>query len=110
MNRTLQLNDHLTILEGKASSAAQAVYAGQLAEDDGDHDMVRLSMSVVLSSLAELAAECAASTDRAVGAARKRGMSWDDIGRALGISRQAAHARFHGTGTTTTTTSGGRKK
>ena len=31
---------------------------------------------------------------RAVQAARDAGLSWDDIGGALGMSRQAAHKRF----------------
>lgn len=29
-----------------------------------------------------------------VSAARANGASWDDIGQALGVSRQAAHKRF----------------
>ncbi len=31
---------------------------------------------------------------KAVKAARKRGLSWDEIGSALGVSRQAAWERF----------------
>ncbi|WJK32710.1 hypothetical protein [Solwaraspora sp. WMMA2065] len=35
-------------------------------------------------------------TERAVVAARAAGLSWAEIGNALGISRQSAHERFRG--------------
>jgi hypothetical protein len=41
------------------------------------------------------AAECAAESARtAITVARDLGCSWDEIGEATGMSRQAAHKRF----------------
>lgn len=40
--------------------------------------------------------EIAALIDEAVGLARKSNRTWDEIGRALKISRQAAQKRFFG--------------
>jgi hypothetical protein len=36
--------------------------------------------------------------DRVVSRARARGATWEEIGRALGVSKQAAHHRFGGRG------------
>ena len=56
-----------------------------------DDPAVRLRAVVALHRLAEQV------EDEAVAAARRAGWSWDQIGDALGISRQAAHKK-HGKG------------
>lgn len=34
--------------------------------------------------------------EKAVRSAREAGVSWDQIGQVYGVTRQAAHARWHG--------------
>ena len=48
----------------------------------------------VLREAAAAAVESDAALDRAVIGARNAGHSWDAIGRAVNMSRQAAHARW----------------
>lgn len=47
-----------------------------------------------LAGLAQLAADVDAATVAAVDQLHAAGYSWDDIGQALGISRQGAWQRF----------------
>ena len=56
-----------------------------------DDPAVLLRAVVALHRLAEQV------EDQAVGTARRDGWSWDQVGDALGISRQAAHKK-HGKG------------
>lgn len=49
-----------------------------------------------LPLLAGLGALVDAQLQQAVDGCRRRGWSWTDIGRVLGMSRQAAHQRFSG--------------
>ena len=86
-------------LETSASAAADAVDRAKLAGLTNDKAEAAQAMLDALRALAELAEEVTASTDRAVGASRTLGIAWQDIGKALGISRQAAHARFNGPNT-----------
>ena len=48
----------------------------------------------ILKGCARIAAEVEQDMQVYVSRARKLGHSWDEIGTALGISRQAAHKRF----------------
>lgn len=47
-----------------------------------------------LSSVAALVGEVDSTVIRLVAQARDRGATWEDIGQALGITRQAAHYRY----------------
>lgn len=49
-----------------------------------------------LSSVADLDIAVTAAVADLVRGARQRGATWEDVGRALGVSRQAAHHRFAG--------------
>lgn len=49
-----------------------------------------------LSGAARAAAAAERSLDDAVAAARLAGHSWEQVGRAVGVTRQAAHARWAG--------------
>lgn len=49
---------------------------------------------ILLNGFREIAAEVEKDMRVYVSRARKLGHSWDEIGQALGISRQAAHKRF----------------
>lgn len=52
------------------------------------------SLAAGLTALADLAERIDWGLLALTGEARSRGMSWSDIGAALGISRQAVHKRF----------------
>lgn len=54
--------------------------------DDGDLE--------VMSALASIQADLADAQAKAAAALRGKGYSWTDIGRELGMSRQAAQQRF----------------
>ena len=56
--------------------------------------MARLSALKRLESVAARLAGVEAQRDVAVATAADAGCSWADIGRALGVSAQAAHRRF----------------
>ena len=56
--------------------------------------MARLSALKRLESVAARLAAVEAQRDVAVATAVDAGCSWADIGRALGVSAQAAHRRF----------------
>lgn len=56
--------------------------------------MARLSALKRLESVAARLAALEAKRDVAVATAVDAGCSWADIGRALGVSAQAAHRRF----------------
>ncbi len=55
-------------------------------------------LSAAQSDAEDMLARCRARTDakvrRAVAAVRAAGGSWQDVGEALGVSRQTAHDRF----------------
>lgn len=57
------------------------------------YEQTRLAVQSVQEAAAALNRD-AAALDRAVAAARNAGASWADIGRAVGISRQAAQQRW----------------
>lgn len=76
---------------GEAADALQLTTdaaTGQMLEpDDGD-----LGNAIAAIRLVELAASQARRT--VVDRMRANGESWEDIGDALGVSKQAAHERF----------------
>jgi predicted GNAT superfamily acetyltransferase len=47
-----------------------------------------------LSSVAALVGEVDGAVVRLVAQARRQGATWEDVGAALGITRQAAHYRY----------------
>lgn len=51
-----------------------------------------------LAAIRELRAELVELEHRHVAAARERGASWDDVARALGITRQALQQRIRARG------------
>lgn len=53
----------------------------------------RRSQKLITQAAAALAAADAKLRDR-VAEARANGVTWDEIGDALGVSRQAAHRKF----------------
>jgi hypothetical protein len=58
---------------------------------------LRSSTSKAIEGVAEWAAALAKTSDsltQAVAAARAAGASWGDVGRAVGVSRQAARQRW----------------
>ena len=65
---------------------------------DGDDEVRRveaLAATLLHVASAHRAAEAAiASRADMIQAARDFGASWDDLGRVMGMSRQAAHKRF----------------
>ena len=56
--------------------------------------LIDTTPEVALKLVAEVNRWSAPLTERAVVAARARGTTWEEIGRTLGVSRQAAHERF----------------
>lgn len=65
---------------------------GEIAEQVGSDDP-----AVGLAGVRALREVLERLEDLHVGAARERGWSWQDIGAALGVSRQAVHKK-HGDG------------
>lgn len=63
----------------------------RLAADDQEGENWELPE---LAELVALRNEADAALVAGVQAMRRHGMSWADIGRELGITRQAAHERF----------------
>lgn len=49
----------------------------------------------VLTRTQQMATEIEATLTRMVAGARRDGHTWEEIGTALGVSRQAAYQRFH---------------
>lgn len=61
------------------------------------HDLAELAVSWPLQALGvlvEIERWHKPLTERAVAAAREAGVSWAEIGAALGVTRQSAHERF----------------
>ncbi|WP_157440294.1 hypothetical protein [Actinokineospora inagensis] len=57
-------------------------------------ELIRTRPEVALKLLTEIESWHRPLTERAVAAARTSGASWNDVGQALGVTRQAAHERF----------------
>lgn len=64
------------------------------ADDQGDGDRVDRQVKEMLLLVAALQGELERSTILAVRVARARKMTWDEIGKQLGVSRQAACQRY----------------
>ncbi len=80
--RTDLLTDKITTAVLNARYAEQADQAGDVPD--------------TLRCLALLAETVESATRTAVQQARETGASWSEVGAALGVSKQAAHARFGG--------------
>ena len=63
-----------------------------LVHQAGDEDPLR-----ALSAVAELQREVSRTEATTVRRARNSGASWEQIARALGVSRQAVHKKYGGT-------------
>ena len=83
-------------VERLAVQVATTLQAAMIADAAGDEDRTRGLLLDLIDDLTQLRGETDAAIDRAVGQCRRRKVSWSDIGEALGVSRQAAQARFHG--------------
>lgn len=101
VSATQQQRRSAQAIERTAVEAADAMHALLAANDAA---AVRPGLVGVLAILTRLRDEADGSIDRTVAACRRVGMSWDEIGQALGITRQAAHGRFRGAANTTTGT------
>lgn len=75
-----------TLLSKAFSDAAANLAHAELYADDEQLE--------ALGYLHEATAALQLATAEVVGRARRAGCSWEDIGQALGTSRQAAHQRF----------------
>jgi len=58
------------------------------------HDDMDASSATVLASYATMQREATALLRHQVEVARSLGLSWQQVGDALGISKQAAHERY----------------
>ncbi|SER80720.1 hypothetical protein [Actinokineospora terrae] len=58
--------------------------------------LIKTRPDVALKLLTEIESWHRPLTQRAVAAARTGGASWNEVGQALGVTRQAAHERFRG--------------
>lgn len=85
---------------GGASSGDPALVAairavrGLLAEQGGQPGTGSAALLAGLRSAAELGERLDWAMLSLVGEARCQGASWSQVGAALGVSKQAAHARF----------------
>jgi hypothetical protein len=64
------------------------------ADDRGDGPGMDRQLKEMLLLVAALHGELERSTALAVRLARSRKMTWDEIGKQLGVSRQAAYQRY----------------
>lgn len=79
---------HEVLSDKLATAAALAGNAEQAMMTDTP------DWSDALDILAKLAATVESATDSAVRAARYDGLTWDQIGRGLGVTKQAAQQRW----------------
>lgn len=79
-----------------ADKLAAAVELATIAERDASSELA--DWTEVLDELYALAQTIESATETAVRAARQDGLTWDQIGRYLRVSRQAVHQRYGGPG------------